>query len=236
MEKQSLKHGMLLLLSIFIIQSLFVRSGSQKLNGQAAIEILTTQNDTIPKQQYQSWSLFLISNPEWVLPESNENLTDLYDRFKAFGNAIGPDHLAVWFWTQQPSGEEIFPYIDVLRSSAFCSQLKLPPSRSPYILVSTDYPGAGTLSKYPESFFELTNYSVIELNGLAADEITDLLTTLADRILLEEIISTDPESENFWRRWQQSFEYVRDNMVGLAKKLKMSIKTTFFTFEYDPDA
>lgn len=227
-----MKHGILFRTLIFFC-FLFLTLGSRTALGQEALELFTTPRDTIPKEHYKSWSLFLISNPEWILPESEEKIRELYYRFKAFGDAIGPDHLAVWFWTQRPTGD-FFKYVDVMRSSAFCSKLNLPPSKSPYLIITSEYPGAGTLSRYPESFFELKNVSVVELSELDASEITTVLASLADRILIEGLDGTDADSEDFWRGWQRSFESIRDNLVGLSKKVKLTINTTFFKVEIDP--
>ena len=51
----------------------------------------------IPKE-FDSWSLFLICNPNWLLSENQEKLADLYNGFRAFGRAIGTRHAAVWFF------------------------------------------------------------------------------------------------------------------------------------------
>jgi len=187
----------------------------------------------ISKDSYKSWSLFVIANQDWIIPEGNEKLKELYDRFHAFGNAIGPEHLAVWFWLDEP-GDSIYTDIDVLRGSMFCSKLKLPPSKSPYIIMSTEYPGEALLSDVPNTFFQLENYYVIELNGLDAVEITQLLSELADKILLEDFENIDSNSDEYWRSWQHSFELLRDTILGFSQKIKISINTTFFNVEIEP--
>ena len=67
---------------------------------QAAVEIVSTTGE-IPRASFKSWSIFLVCNPDWVSPEKSGDLANLYRRFKSFGDAIGRDNLAVWFWKRQ---------------------------------------------------------------------------------------------------------------------------------------
>ena len=53
-----------------------------------------------PQKSYKSWSLFLVTNPEWLLAQSDSKLDSLYEQFNAFGDSIGDDNLAVWFWSK----------------------------------------------------------------------------------------------------------------------------------------
>lgn len=183
-------------------------------------------------EEYRSWSLFLICNPAWALPESDEQLEMLFRRFDAFGEAIGPGHAAVWFWSHPPEGR-LSKSLDMLRSAAFCEKHGLLPSRSPHILFTTDYPGAGDLDAYPETFRDLSNSYVIELAGASADEITLLLTRLADRILVPDAPLPEPGSERFWRGWQGTFEAMRSGLGDIAEGVRVVIRTTFFTDEID---
>jgi hypothetical protein len=98
--------------------------------------------EAIPRGSYRTWSLFLVCNSEWLLPASNQRLKDLYDQFQAFGTAIGPDHLAVWFWKGKPnpSSPRLAADLDVDRSTQFCRAYNLPNSHSPYVLVTSLYP------------------------------------------------------------------------------------------------
>ena len=70
---------------------LFVRAAPAQ-----EISELVTSDQPIP-EHYKSWSLFLVCNPAWVVPEGESNLESLYTRFRAFGQALGPEHLAVCF-------------------------------------------------------------------------------------------------------------------------------------------
>ena len=190
---------------------------------------LFTPNSPIPKKFYKSWSLFLITSLEWVLPESNDKLKNLYDVFQAFGRAIGPDHVAVWFWSKDPNLERYYKAVDVMRSAAFCTKLKLLPSKGPYILVTTEYPGPSILRSYPETFpNELKNFQVIDLNNVTASEVIRLLNDLADKLMTSDISEIDPYSEEYWRKWQRSFEAAKNTIITLSKKVTLKIKTVFF--------
>lgn len=213
-----------------------VLSSPAQTRGQAISELVTS-DQPIP-QEYKSWSLFLVCNPQWVVPEGESALETLYSRFQAFGRALGPEHVAVWFWSRPWSWsdqEELHTAVDVVRSSAFCSQLDLPLSESPYVVVTTEYPGEGKVSTYPESFKIPENYYVMTLDGVEMTEATDLLTRLAERIVDERLDTLDPTSEGYWRRWQQIFERLQSGLLDFSKRIRVSIHTQFFTMELSPE-
>jgi hypothetical protein len=59
----------------------------------------------IPRtQEYETWSLFLICNPDWLQRTSIEEFGALYKSIGSFGHVIGPKNLAVavWFWKVRP--------------------------------------------------------------------------------------------------------------------------------------
>jgi len=205
---------------------------------QDAVEVITSANQPVPERArtgrpYKSWSLFLVCNPAWVLPESDGRLLALYENFRAFGMVIGPDHAAVWFRVSRDNDKRSL--VDVLRSSAFCERLRLPPSQSPYIVVTTDYPGAGLLDTYPASFpAEPSAFAVIGLAGRDASDITRLLTSLADQLVLNKIRTRDVQKEEWWRSWERSYETWRASIVDTAKGLTFKIKTPFFEVEAKP--
>src|SRR5262249_40858281 len=53
----------------------------------------------VAKMGFKTWSIFLITNQQWLLRETSGRLERLYENFTIFGNAIGPENLAVWFWS-----------------------------------------------------------------------------------------------------------------------------------------
>lgn len=202
-----------------------------------AISELVMSDEPIP-EDYDSWSLFLVCNPAWLLPESQSNLLNLYSQFRAFGGVLGPDHVAVWFWSHGWTWDEpgeLHSAIDVVRSSAICSLLDLPLSDSPYVVVATEYPGAATMSDYPESFVKPENYYVLALGDVDAGEAMQMLSSLADAVVAEKVFETDPNTESFWRKWEDVFRNVRAGVVDVASKLRVTINTQFFTLELSGD-
>jgi hypothetical protein len=147
----------------------------------------------------------------------------LYDSFEAFGQVIGPDNLAVWFG-------EYAGLPDIDRSAAFCLKLGLPPSRGPYILITTEYPGAGLPSE-PETVLpiKLKNYEILELNNANADQIAQLITRVADQLTTGDVSHLNQKSESYWRAWQKAFENVRN--MHASMKISLKIKTPFFESE-----
>lgn len=219
-------------LCIVVCGLLFARS----LRAQAVSELVTS-DQPIP-EDCKSWSLFLICNPAWVVPEGASNLESLYSQFQAFGGVLGPEHVAVWFWSREWSWdeqEELHTAVDVVRSSAFCSLLDLPLGDSPYVVVTTEYPGEARVSTYPETFHKPENFYVLALNGVPASEATELLTRLANQIVAERLTEVDLGSEGYWRRWQQIFESLQSGLVDFSKTIRVTLNTQFFTVEMSPE-
>src|SRR5262249_40415115 len=143
------------------------------------------------------------------------------------GKAIGRDHLAVWFWSQN-IWEDPFYYksVDVIRSTAFCEKLTLAPSNGPYILVTTEYPGAGLIND-SSTFLptRLKSYYIVSLNNRSADEVMQLLTRVADKISANRIAELNSTSKDWYLSLQRAFEAVRDFLVG--RQITIAIKTPF---------
>jgi hypothetical protein len=72
-----------------------------------------------PKARYfKSYSLFLISNPAWLGPNSDGRIVGLHQAYQAFSRAIGSDHAAVFFWKKRPGlSTESLPAPTSLRKS-----------------------------------------------------------------------------------------------------------------------
>jgi hypothetical protein len=185
----------------------------------------TIAGQPIPKN-YQSWSLFLICNPQWLLAENESKLAGLHQQFRSFGQAIGAKHLAVWFWKRPPApGGPVAENIDVDRSAAFCTKLKLLPSRSPYVVVTTVYPDLDQETLKPEV--------LIELNNLTPPDIGNLLNTLADQLLVQGLRQATFDTEQYWNAWKRSAESMRDFLGRMVKKVKLTINTPFVKLEVE---
>jgi hypothetical protein len=176
---------------------------------------LTLDTEPIPRN-YQSWSLFLICNPGWLLPENEAKLTNLYKHFNAFGDAIGEKHLAVWFTRRlaTPQGS-IAKDLDVKRNAALCTKLKLLPSKSPYVVVMTSYPDVAAE--------KLQHEVLIELNDLPPEDIGNLLTKLTDQLVVQGLRQADFDSAQYWGAWRRSVESIAESLASLIKKVKITI-------------
>ena len=72
---------------------------------QQAIAEVVGPTDKIPRELDKTWSLFLMCNPDWVSADRSRDVETLYGRFRAFGDAIGKENLAVWFWKRKRTSE-----------------------------------------------------------------------------------------------------------------------------------
>ncbi len=171
--------------------------------------------EPIPKN-YKSWSLFVICNPDWLMVENEPKLSALYQRFRSFGQAIGPQHLVLWFWKRQPRiGNVRAEDIDVDRNAAFCEKLALLPSKSPYVVVTRAYPDLNEPNLRPDI--------LIELNKLPAADVGNLLNKLTDQLLVEGLRQADFDSEQYWGAWRRSVEATTTFLGGLIKKVKLTV-------------
>ena len=214
--------GFVVVASTLLLLPLFALSA----RGQEAIEILDNDK-AIPKHTrngpaYQSWSLFLISNPAWLLEERRQDLQGLYWNFEAFGRAIGDDHAAVWFWKD---GRGLTPdNVDVERSSRYCAKFNLLPSEGPHILVTTTYPDLDALAG---------DYYVLKLNGAKPEDITLLLSKLADQVLVEGLDQWALDSEQYWRAWVRVFKTAGRGLTSFIKRVTLTVDTKFFKVEIE---
>jgi len=63
---------------------------------QAAAKIAVDTDEPI-EEGYQTYTLFLIPDEEWLSKEKDRELNDLFVDFIRFGDRICDDNLAVWF-------------------------------------------------------------------------------------------------------------------------------------------
>ena len=181
--------------------------------------------EPIPREAYKTWSLFLVTNQDWLIPENADRLRQLYERSQAFGRVIGDDHLAVWFWKKDAplQSAAIAENVDVERAIAYCQKLGLKPSGGPYFLFTTAYPDETTA---PSSF------SVLELDT-TADEIGRLLRLMGDQLVEEGLIrdgtfQQPAGSDDFWSAW---FDATRHALVSLGSRFYFAIRTPTLSIE-----
>jgi hypothetical protein len=184
--------------------------------GQALAPLLPEEEVPL---NYTTATVFLICNQSWLLAENEQNLVTLYAYYEAFGRALGPDHVAVWFWNNDPDfGDGLADDIDIDRSVRMCQELGLTPSRGPHVIVATRWD---------------RDHLMLELNGLGSQQIQKLLESLADQILLQRLDQEALQSEAYWRTWETSFRSVASGIGDWIKKVTLSIDTKFFKVEIE---
>lgn len=210
-----------------------------EITAQVVVE-LTTSLDPIPTEvagiSIRSWSLFLICEPSWILQRDPERLLRLYWRFLDLGQALGPEHAAVWFWTRNPDlpgNGEIQTAIDVVRSLAFCSQLELSPTEGPFLLVTTDYPGPGLVSDLPNTFQIPRNRAILRLPDPQTADFESLMENVLEAVYSGDLRNLDGGTESFWRAWQSVFQSVQAGVTGAASRINVTIRTVFFEVTID---
>jgi hypothetical protein len=179
--------------------------------------------DPIPREPYKSWSIFLVTNQDWLAAENADRVRDLYWRAQAFGRVIGRDHLAVWFWKKDLAlgSPALADNVDVERAIAYCQQLGLRPSAGPYLLFTTTYPdeNAG-----PSMF------GAVEL-GTSSTEIGRLLNLLGDQIVTDGLIKNGMfvkpvGSDDFWIAW---FNATLHGLTSFGSSFRSIVRTPTLT-------
>ena len=205
--------------------------------GQAAVE-LSGRTQQIPRNGYRTWSLFLICTPDWVTRDMSSDLANLYQRFQAFGDAIGDENLAVWFWKRDTPLDDprLSDNVDVPRSAEYCRALRLRPSEGPFLVVTNAYPD---LKAFPNE------RAVFALGGLKVVDLARLLNTLTDELLLEGKVeaarraaappaaagSPPAVTATTSGLWIQLLEGARRSMIGFGCQVKMQISTGILSAE-----
>jgi hypothetical protein len=178
----------------------------------------------IPKthRYFQSYSLFLISSPEWLGPDSTDQIASLYKAYEAFARAIGNDHAAVFFWKKSPKkidgklvGADLAANIDANRCAEYEKAFKLDISQSPHVVVTKTRPSpAGSL----------TDFIILQLNGLSPSSTEKFLTTLADQLVGDKLDQEKLGSDRWWLTWRDVVVKVYQGVSGLAGHSKVTIK------------
>src|SRR5262249_14925467 len=99
--------------------------GSASVASSQAVAEVVGPTDQLPGDSFKPWSIFRVCNPDWATADRSADLANLYRRFKPFGDAIGRDNLAVWFWKQRASVDDpkLAENVDIARSAEFCAAL-----------------------------------------------------------------------------------------------------------------
>ena len=210
------------LLPVLLTASLLLFAAEARSQAFATV----TGKASIPREPYKSWSLFLVTNQDWLVPANAERLVDLYWRSEAFGRVIGDDHLAVWFWKKDAplTSSAAADNVDVERATAYCRKLQLKPSDGPYLLFTTTYPDENAA---PSAF------TAIALGSKSADDVARLLKQLGDQLVIDGVVRDRTlqhaaGSDDFWSAW---FDATRHALANLGSGFRFVVRTPSFTIE-----
>jgi len=191
-------------------------------SAQDAAMVLTTGK--IPKQDYKTWSLFLVCNPAWLSADKSRDLFSLYQQFQNFGRTIGDDHLAVWFWKASKSAYDsnLAENVDVERSTRFCKALQLKPSESPQIVIMASYPDESNLPK---------DFAVFQLGLMSPTDISGLLAKLSDQLLLTGKVDPAQVTDVSGRLWIRLLSAAQQVIGNFSCAWSLKIATGVFSAE-----
>jgi len=165
---------------------------------------------------YRSWSLFLVCNPGWIAQNGDKGIDDLYAKFQAFGDSIGDDNIAIWFWKKR-SNRLTVENTDVERSARYCRKYRLKPSEGPHILVTKQHPDGPV----PDN-----DKVVVKFNGLNAQKSADALAKLADGLHNPNADQTDNDT---W--WWQHIPAAAKSVACYFNKVTFSVNVGVFKGE-----
>lgn len=179
-----------------------------------AQDAATTEDEEY--SDYNTYSLFLVCDKEWLKNANKEKLQHLYEEFLAFGDAIGERHLAIWLVDKGNDNGEGGSIVDINKHVAYCTANRLRPSKSPYILVSTKKPNKATR--------KVKSQLSVQLGGHSPQEISDLLSELNDQLILEELSQENLDTRKNWLKVRSAFNKVLDGALVVVSNVKVTLE------------
>ena len=186
-------------------------------SAQQAFEVEPTVE--IPRN-YESWSLFLICNPAWVLQNGDRGIEELFRAYKVFGEVIGPNNLAIWFW-KTPAWRPTVENSDLGRMGEYCKKFELTASETPQVVATT---------MYPDLEEEPGDRVVANLNG-SAENSAQALTDLTDQLLSIGLNQSGLDDNERWRRISAAALSALSSVACYFNKVSISIKTNLLDVE-----
>jgi hypothetical protein len=187
----------------------------------------------IPRQNpfgadYKTWSLFLVCTPAWFTKNQDPRLLELYRHFAAFGRAIGPDHLAVWFARSDKT--ELTPRMlaseyDSDRAAKFCRQYGLSPRTAPHVVVTREY---------PEPDQAPSDYLTLSLGNADAATTGKLLVALTEQIWSAEPNQDALADAEWWHWMEQLMRKWVATAAPIFSRLRVKLKASFLEVELAP--
>jgi hypothetical protein len=211
------------------LAGLLILASSAKLHAQALVNLLTPQ--AIPRlcerglpcemgRPFKSWSLFLVCNPGWVLANGDKGFNELFRQFTAFGHAIGPDNLAVWF-SHTEGDSATTENTDVSRMSTYCMKFGLLPSETPQVVITTNHPDDADVGAK----------IIANLSGDARNS-AHVLTDLTDELLKTGLNQPSLNRNDWVRGVAAAVSTVMGSVACYVNKVSISIKTGVFNAEF----
>jgi hypothetical protein len=201
--------------------------GVTSAQGDERVGTVISSHDPIPNN-YDSWSLFVVCNPGWFLDNNSAQLASLFQQFSAFGAAIGPRNVAIWFSTTAPHSGKVEvagSQYDAARASEYCGYYRVLPSQSPFVIVTTRYPD---MKQPPAHYYRMS------LDGADTTTTIKLLQAVADQIVVTGLMQKELDSDQYWSTWEQIARQVTNGGGRLFDRLAITIDTSFLKVELGP--
>jgi len=210
---------------ILLSAAVLLGVGTQHLQAEETRSpLVVPSGEPIPKG-FKTWSLFLVCNPAWLGEDatSKTRMVTLHSAFIGFGRSLGTKNAAVWLTTATGDPTDY----DADRASDFCETYGLKSNRSPYVVVSGDYPVAAGAPG---------DFAAIALAGLDTDNMLMLLGQISDRIRAAQLDRDQMGSDLYWRRWVQVLQDSVAAARQVAKAISFTVDTRFVKVEFDGKA
>jgi hypothetical protein len=181
----------------------------------------------IAGEDYQTWTLFLVCTPTWFVKNARKRLVDLYDQFEAFGHAIGPNNLAVWFIVSRDDTREtvIARRYDASRASLYCTAYGLSPRTAPHVVVTSDY---------PDLVRPLNSYVSLSLGNADAKATGKLLLAITEQILGSNLSQREIDREARLRRLEQAMRECVGTLGPFFGRMSLQLNWWFIRFRLAP--
>jgi len=168
---------------------------------------------------FETQTLFLICNPDWLQPQREADLAELFAYYVTFGRVIGERNAALWFWREEPDlGDGIVDDIDIERNAALCAEAGLRPSQGPHLVFNT---------KWDRDHF------VLSFAGLDATGIKRVLAGLADGLVTGDLDADRLRDEVAWQRMASVVRSVFSRLGDVACGVKAVFDAKFLQVEVD---
>lgn len=184
------------------------------------------ESDPIP-EGYESWSLFLVSNPTWLHESGAKRIAELHAHFKALGQALGSRHVAIWFW--QGGGRRV----GAARSTALCKRFGLSLRSGPYLVVTTRHPESVRVTKRDDGSTEPPEKVIaIDLGSLGFADMKRVLGILADAIVHERLDRQKIDSQIYWEKWRGALGSAFAAIQAVTERVSIELNAGIFKISY----